>query len=99
MQRIVVDFWCKCGRQCVEEVQHIGKIQYIFVNHHFLDASGVPSSGDHESGEPTPPKDRFHKNGGTGVKRSVSKTQSQREIAKQKKFETLLNSPPKNLLG
>ena len=25
LQRIVVDFWCKFGRQCVEEVQHIGK--------------------------------------------------------------------------
>ena len=33
------------------------------------------------------------------VQRSISKPLTERELAKQKKFEALLNSPPKNLLG
>ncbi|XP_067930739.1 TBC1 domain family member 22B-like [Watersipora subatra] len=37
------------------------------------------------------------RNGASG-QRSISKAQSERELAKQKKFEALLNSPPKNLL-
>lgn len=38
-------------------------------------------------------------NGGGRHQRSMSEAQIKREQAKQKKFEMLLNSPPKNLLG
>lgn len=62
----------------------------------FLDTS---SDG---KGEPTPPHphtQKCSKNGTAKVKRTVSKAQSERELTKQKKFEALLNSPPKALLG